>query len=252
MGTVNDKKQNIEILSDYESMSAKTLDIFVDQAREFIARQGVFRVAISGGKTPKRFFELLGNEDSSLALDWEKIHIFWVDERYVPWESHWSNYKLANDTFLKKVSIPDENIHGIPTDLPDFKQAANNYEDMIRKVFDLKEGQFPVFDLIILGMGADGHTASLFPDSYALLDTDDLACVVYVMDDKLNRITLTYPVLKTAENLIVLVSGEEKAQTLKEVLVDEPDETKYPIELLWECSGKITWVVDQDAAKLLK
>jgi 6-phosphogluconolactonase len=192
---------------------------------------------------------LLAGTPEAKALPWDRIHMFWVDERYVPPDSEASNYKLAADAFLDKVSIPPANIHRIPTEYEDINEAARAYERTIREVFGMEEGEIPEFDLIVLGMGADGHTGSLFPNSYATFDTDDLACVVYVMDDtKLNRVTLTHPVLLAARCLVVLVSGQEKAQTLKEVLTGEPDEVKYPIHVLWPALDKITWLVDRDAA----
>jgi len=152
---------------------------------------------------------------------------------------------------LEKVDIPDENIHRIPTEYSDFKVAARCYEETIKQVFNLKEGQLPQFDLVVLGMGTEGHTGSLLPNSYAPFDTEDLACVVYVLDEKLNRITLTHPVLSAASHLIVLVSGEEKADILKEVLTSEPDEVRYPIHVLWPVLNKVTWLVDKQAARQL-
>ncbi|GAI55189.1 unnamed protein product, partial [marine sediment metagenome] len=184
-------------------------------------------------------------------LPWDKIQLFWVDERYVQPDSQWSNYKLAADTFLAKVAIPGQNIHRIPTEYDDFKAAASCYEQTIREVFGLDENQGPEFDLIILGMGAEGHTGSLFPNSYAAFDTENLACVVYVLDEKLNRITLTHPVLCAASHLAILVSGREKAGILKEVLTSEPDEVRYPIHALWPILNKVTWLVDKEAAKAL-
>jgi 6-phosphogluconolactonase len=174
-----------------------------------------------------------------------------VDERYVPPDSPASNFKLAADTFLPKVPIPPENVHRIPTEDSDSKFAARRYENTIREVFALRRNQLPSFDLIVLGMGVEGHTGSLFPNSYAPLDKDSLACVVYLLDEKLNRITLTHPVLRAASRLAVLVSGQEKAAVLKEVLTSEPDEVRYPIHVLWPILDKVTWLVDSQAAKLL-
>jgi len=208
-------------------------------------------VAISGGNTPRRSFELLGELPKAKTLPWDKIQLFWVDERCVPPDSQWSNYKLAADTFLAKVPIPEENIHRIPTEYTDSKAAAQSYEETIREVFGLQENQLPEFDLIMLGMGAEGHTGSLFPNSYAPFDTENLACVVYVLDEKLNRITLTHPVLRAASRLAVLVSGEEKAGILKQVLTSEPDEIQYPIHILWPILDKVTWLIDSEAAKFL-
>lgn len=251
METTANYKPNVEVVSDPEGLAQKSAALFISDAQKAIKAKGTFHVAISGGHTPKRFFELLSEAPNAKALPWDRIQLFWVDERYVPPDSQWSNYKLAADTFLPKVAIPKENIHRIPTEYSDFKTAAQSYEDTIRKVFGLRENQFPEFDLIVLGMGAEGHTGSLFPDSYALFDTEDLACVVYVLDQKQNRITLTHPVLRAASHLIVLVSGEEKAGILKEVLTHEPDEVQYPIHALWPILDKVTWLVDSMAAKFL-
>jgi 6-phosphogluconolactonase len=247
METTANYKPNVEVVSDPEGLAQRSVALFVGDAEKAIKAKGTFYVAISGGHTPRRFFELL----SGVSLPWDRIQLFWVDERYVPPDSQWSNYKLAADTFLAKVAIPKRNIHRIPTEYSDFKAAAKCYEETIRKVFGLRENQLPEFDLIVLGMGAEGHTGSLFPNSYAPFDTEDLACVVYVLDEKLNRITLTHPVLCAASHLAVLVSGEEKAVILKEVLTHEPDEVRYPIHTLWPILYKVTWLVDSKAAKLL-
>ncbi|MHC4706573.1 MAG: 6-phosphogluconolactonase [Planctomycetota bacterium] len=244
-------KPNVEVVSDTETLAHKCVEIFIAHTREAVGARDIFRAAISGGNTPRRFFELLGSLPDAKALPWDKIHLFWVDERYVPSDSQWSNYKLAADTFLPKVPIPEENIHRIPTEYPDSKTAAEQYEQTICDVFALQENQLPQFDLIMLGMGADGHTGSLFPNSYAPFDTQNLACVVYVLDEKLNRITLTHPVLSAASRLVVLASGEEKADILKQVLTGEPDEVRFPIQVLWPVLNKVTWLIDKDAAKLL-
>jgi 6-phosphogluconolactonase len=251
METISKYKPNIKIAPDAETLARQTVDLFVTHAQESIKSKNLFHVAISGGYTPKLFFEFLGQLPEVKALHWGKIELFWVDERIVRPDSQWSNYKLAADTFLTKVPIPQENIHQIPTEHSDFKIAAKYYEETIRKVFGLEENQLPEFDLILLGMGADGHTASMFPNSYASFDTENLACVVYVLDEKQNRITLTHPVLLAASHLAVLVSGEEKAEILQKVLTSEPDEIKYPIHVLWPVLDKVTWLVDKQAAKFL-
>ena len=241
----------IEILSNSESLAQRCVQVFIADANKAIETKKSFYAALSGGNSPRHFFELLGTLPQSKALPWNKIHLFWVDERYVPPVSPQSNYKLAADTFLNKVPIPHDNIHRIPTDFSDFNTAAHKYEEIIKSAFDLDEGQMPEFDLIFLGMGPDGHTGSLFPNSYAAFDTDDLACVVYVLDEKLNRITLTHPVLCAASHLTVLVSGAEKSAILKEVLTSEPDEIRYPIHSLWPVLDKVTWLVDSKAAQAL-
>jgi len=251
METVANYKPNVEVVSDRESLARRSVEFFIARAEKAIEAKNVFYVAISGGHTPRRFFELLADVPQAKALPWDKIELFWVDERCVPPDSQWSNYKLAADTFLPKVAIPKENVHRIPTEHSDFKLAAHRYEEAIRRSFGLEENQIPQFDLIVLGMGVEGHTGSLFPNSYAPLDAENLACVVYQLDEKLNRITLTHPVLCAASHLAVLVSGQEKANILKEVLTSEPDEVRYPIHILWPILNKVMWLVDSDAARLL-
>ncbi len=259
MQTAAKYNANLEIVSDAEELARRSVDVFVADAGKAIKAKNVFYVAISGGHTPKRFFELLGEVPKAKSLRWDRIQLFWVDERYVPPDSQWSNYKLAADTFLSKVAIPRENVHRIPTEHSDFLASVRYYEQIIREVFGLPapsavegaEKQIPEFDLIILGMGVEGHTGSLFPNSYACFDTEDLACVVYVLDEKLNRITLTHPVLCAASHLAVLVSGEEKAGILKEVLTSKPDEVRYPIHALWPVLDKVTWLIDRQAAKAI-
>lgn len=252
METTAKYKPNIEITPDAEELASRTVSLFVSAAHEALESRGTFYVALSGGQTPRLAFEKLAASPAAQALLWQHIHVFWVDERYVPVDSPQSNYRLAADAFLKKVPIPPDNIHRIPTEHEDISTAARSYETILRDVFGLGKNQMPQFDLIVLGMGADGHTASLLPNCFAPFDTEDLACVVYVMDGRLNRITLTHPVLRAANRLVVLVSGAEKARTLREVLVGEPDEVRYPIHVLWPVLDKVMWFVDQDAAAAIQ
>ena len=251
METTARYKPNIEVAADGEELARRAADLFISTAREAIQARGRFYAALSGGHTPKRSFEVLASSPAAGALPWEKIHVFWVDERCVPPDSPFSNYRLAAEALLGKVPIPPDNVHPIPTKHEDIRAAARAYEQTIRDVFGLKAGEVPQFDLIVLGMGADGHTGSLLPNSYAPFDTDDLACAVYVRGDALNRITLTHPVMRAARRLAVLVSGEEKAQILKDVLQGEPDEVRYPIHVLWPVLGRILWLVDRDAARAI-
>jgi len=246
----------MQIVADADALAHKCLDLFAASVKQTVKEKNVFYLAISGGRSPQRFFELLGSEQTALSLPWDKIHLFWVDERYVPHDSPYSNYKLAIDTFLTKIPIPTKNVHPIPTDDEDFDSAARQYEKTLRSVFGIKSGQLPKFDLIILGMGSDGHTGSLFPNSNASFDTKDLACSVYLLDQKLpdqtvNRITLTHPAICAASQIVVLVSGTEKAKTLKEVFAGPPDEVRYPIHVLWPVLDKVLWLIDSAAASLI-
>ncbi len=234
-----------------EALANKALEMFVAEAKSAIDSKGHFNVAISGGHTPKLFFERLADSPESLSLHWDLIHLFWVDEKCVGPDSESSNYKLAATSFLPKVPIPSENVHRIPGECCDCREAARDYEKTIRKVFALKTNDLPVFDLIVLGMGADGHIGSLFPNSYGPFDMEEVVCVVYFLDDKLNRVTLTHPVLCASRHLMILVSGQEKAETLKEVLHGEPDLIRFPVHVLWPILDKVTWLVDKEAAKYL-
>jgi 6-phosphogluconolactonase len=241
----------VEIVPDPDALAARSVEIFLADANKSIDACGVFYAAISGGQTPRGFFEMLGKITASQEALWKFVRLFWVDERYVRIDSPESNYRVALETFLSKVPIPQENINRISTENSDVHNAACVYEDRIRKVFAVKAGQIPKFDLIILGMGKDGHTGSLFPKSYADIDANLLAGVVYSPVEKLSRITLTSKVLCAAAHLLVLVAGKEKASILKEVMTSEPDELRYPIHTLWPVLDRVTWLIDKQAARLL-
>lgn len=224
-----------------------SLNYFVKYAREAIAQRGVFRVAISGGSTPVKFYEKL----PKVKVEWEKIHIFWVDERCVPPSSEASNFGLATHTFLLDVPIPAENIHRVTGEADDYADAVTEYQQVIRAVFNISKNELPEFDLIILGMGSDGHIGSILPNTYALFDTDELVSAVYRMDGDYNRITLTIPVMKEARRILILVSGQNKAEIVKNVFQTEPDPVKYPVHSLWPVMGKIRWLIDKKAAGML-
>ncbi|HPD48412.1 MAG TPA: 6-phosphogluconolactonase [Anaerohalosphaeraceae bacterium] len=252
MATVNDTGIKIHRADDSERLAHAALEIFVQSAREAIEEKGAFFVAISGGHTPVRFFELLGLEEASLSLPWEKVQLFWVDERCVPPEAEASNYGLAAHTFLDKVGIPAENVHRMSGECADYQVAVSEYRNTLRRVFRLRPGETPQFDLIVLGMGEDGHIGSLYPNSFALFDTEDLVAIVYQTEGDYSRITLTHPVMCAGRRLIILVSGSEKAQILKEVLTNEPDPVKYPVHTLWPILHKVTWLIDREAGGMLE
>jgi 6-phosphogluconolactonase len=251
MSQVNTEQLHLIIVPQNEGIAARAQDLFVECARCWIARRGKFFVAISGGHTPKPFFEMLGDSEESQKLPWDKIELFWVDERCVPPDSEESNYKLAADTFLRSVPIPPENVHRIKGEISDARAAAQEYQAEIRQAFGIKLGQVPTFDFVVLGMGADGHTGSLFPDSFAPFETFELATAVYTLDSRHNRVTLTPPLLLAASEIMVLVTGYDKARTLADILTNEPDPVKYPIQSLWQILDRIIWVVDEQAAALL-
>ena len=252
MDLVKNYKPNIVRVKNSQQLATRALEEFLQIARHSIDTKGVFNIAISGGHTPGLFYELLSEEPSYSQLDWQKVHLFWVDERCVHPSAEASNFGLAAHTFLLDIPIPGENVHRVTGEEVDYAKAASQYERTILDVFKLKSGQVPVFDLILLGMGADGHIGSLLPNTYALFDTEDLVSAVYKMDGDFSRITLTVPVLKQADRLIVLISGQAKAEIVREVFVSEPDEVKYPVHSLWPILDKITWIMDEHAGALIQ
>jgi 6-phosphogluconolactonase len=251
MENVKSAKPNIINVNEPEDLAVAACDTFIRLGTKAIKDKGAFHVALSGGHTPTRFFQLLGVGPISETLEWDKVQIFWVDERCVPPEAEASNYRLAANTFLDKVPIPVDNVHRVTGECVDYAKAVEEYEETIRRIFKIQPGQMPQFDLIVLGMGADGHIGSLFPNSYALFDTDDLVSTVYFMNGNYNRITLTHPVLCAAAQLMILISGPEKAQIVKEVMHSEYDDVKYPVHTLWPILHKVTWLIDREAAKYL-
>lgn len=251
METINNTELNITHVATPEDLALTALDMFINSANKAIQAKGTFNVAISGGQTPTKFFELLGGTAEAGTVQWDRVHLFWVDERCVPPDAEASNYRLAAQTFLAKVPIPEANVHRVPGEWADYAKAVRDYAGTIHRVFNLAPGQVPQFDLIVLGMGPDGHVGSLFPNAYARFDTDALVSVVYFAGGDYSRITLTHPVLCAASHLVVLVSGPEKAEILRDVMQSELDEVKYPVHTLWPILHKVTWVIDSQAAKYL-
>jgi len=219
-------------------------------ATEAIAQRGRFSIALSGGSTPRSLYTLIAANASS-TLPWDKMFFFWGDERHVPADDADSNYRMAKETLLSKVAIPPANIFRIPAENPDADAAAEAYEQTLRKFFDPAPGEFPRFDLILLGIGPDGHTASLFPETPAL--EEKVRLVVANRVEKMNtvRITLTLPVLNAARCVLFLVSGIDKAGALHEVLEGNGPAEKYPSKLVRPSAGRLIWFVDRAAASEL-
>jgi len=238
----------IEVLPDLEALSLRAASIFVSASKNSIAAKKRFAVAISGGSTPRRLYTLLGSEAYRDQVDWQHVHFFWADERCVPKDDEASNFRIAFDALLSKIALPQENIHRIKgEEAPD--KAARDYEEEIRRFFG--ESERPGFDLIILGMGEDGHTASLFPGSKSLEETVKLAIPVYLEKPGKNRITLTLPVLNSADQILFLVAGPSKAAVLSEVLGEGEKKKGFPVGLVRPDHGSMIWLIDQEAVRKL-
>ena len=246
---VEKSNRTVEVLPDSEALSLRAAAIFVSASRNSIATKKCFAAAISGGSTPRRLYMLLGSDAYRDQVDWQRVHLFWADERCVPKEDEASNFGTAFDTLLSKVGLPGNNIHRMKgEETPD--KAAGDYEQEIRRFFG--ESKRPRFDLIILGVGEDGHTASLFPGTKSLEETVRLVLPVYLETPKKNRITLTFPVLNHADQILFLVAGSSKAAVLSEILGDGGKKKGFPAGLIRPAHGTITWLIDQEAAAKLR
>ncbi len=207
-----------------------------------------FAVALSGGRTPGGMYARLAQDPYRNLVPWPAIHLFWGDERHVPPGHPDSNFRMANERLLSRVALPQANVHRIPAETPDAAAAASEYEATLRSFFRLKEGEMPRFDLILLGLGADGHVASLFPGSEALRERARLVAAPWVEPLQARRITLTPPVIENASEITVLVSGEEKAGALRQALSGAGAVDDCPALLLREARGRVIFIADRAAA----
>jgi 6-phosphogluconolactonase len=226
--------------------------LFVDYAWQTIAKYGQFMVALSGGNTPRMLFEVLASAEFRGQVDWAKVHVFWSDERAVPPESEESNFGMARRELLVRVPIPLANVHRMEAEKPSIGRAANEYEEVLRKYLRLDDRGFPQFHLIFLGMGGDGHTASLFPGTRVTRQTSRWVSTPMVVKLNARRMTLTLPVLDAAMRIVFLVAGPEKAQILHAVLQTKVD-PPYPTQMVQPRNGGVKlFLVDEAAATLLQ
>ena len=222
----------------------------VHTANDAVGQRGCFTIALSGGSTPKSLYNLLAT-NARTSLPWDRVFFFWGDERHVPLTDPESNYRMTEETLLSKIPVAATNVFRIPGENPNAAAAAEAYEQTVQKFFGLQPGQFPSFDLILLGMGPDGHTASLFPGSAALREKSRLVVANWVEKFRTSRITFTLPVLNAARRVAFLVSGTEKAAALHAVLQSDAPGEQYPSKLVRPGDGSVIWFVDRAAASEL-
>ena len=238
----------IEILPDKPALVQRALTLVVEAIRSAVADHGYCTLALAGGSTPKPLYSSLAEQD----LPWEKLYIFWGDERYVPVDHPDSNAGMAKAAWLDQVPIPPDHILVTPTLEGDPAASARQYEAMVRSVFgglqELAPNQVPEFDLILLGMGDDGHTASLFPHTEALAVTDDLITVGYKGSDP--RITFTVPLINHSHRVLFLVAGADKQAALAQVIAADGDDQSYPSRLV-RPQGELRWLLDRQAGENL-
>jgi len=241
-------KPEISIFKDLEELSRAAANIFVEQASQSIAERNRFLVSLNGGSTPTRLFQLLAT-DSREKINWNKVHVFWGDERCVPPDDSGSSYGQARDILLSHVLFPDSNIHRIQGELGP-AEASKDYA-LTLKGFASPPLEWPRFDLIYLGMGEDGHTASLFPGSPVDVAEPTMPVTAHYQDRPANRVTLTPIVFNEARMIVFMATGEKKAVMLAEVLSERYNPALYPAQRIHPESGRLIWLVDESAASKL-
>jgi 6-phosphogluconolactonase len=233
----------------------KTQAELINAAREMIQTamtqtvhdRGECAVALAGGNTPRAVYQALADENSRRIIPWHRLHLFWGDERMVPPAHELSNYRMAHEAMLRHVNVPAGNIHRIKGELSP-EEAARDYREEMLGYF---KSPAPVFDLILLGLGQDGHTASLFPQTQAVFENSQTAIAVFAPPMKQWRVTLTLPVINQARRIVFLVAGEAKARIAAEVLRLEKFEVRLPASLVQPTHGELHWLLDAEAASLL-
>jgi 6-phosphogluconolactonase len=240
---INDAQQ-VSVFPDIDALSRAAAERFVSLSRTAIRSRGRFATALSGGSTPRRFYSLLGSSPYRENVDWNRVHLFWVDERCVAPSHDASNYRLVAEAVLLKTAVPEEQIHRIRGEAGP-GPAAEMYEEELRRFFAASPR--PVFDLVILGAGVDGHTASLFPGSELLEERTREVVPVYRERPDVDRVSLTLPVLNRAANVLFLVAGKEKAGIVYEVLKCD-NRKQYPAGRVRPVNGRLSWFIDKEAA----
>ena len=244
-----DSSVEIRVLTTPQELFAAAAEAVAQLAVEAVAERGRFTLALSGGSTPKSLYTLLAT-NARTSLPWDRMFFFWGDERHVPPNHPDSNYRMANEAMLSKVPVPADNVFRIKAENADAAAAAQEYELTLRRFFREESG-VPNFDLILLGMGPDGHTASLFPGTAALQENSRLVVANWVEKLKTHRLSFTFPVLNAARCVLFLVSGIDKAAVLKTVLEDDVPGEQYPAKLVRPSAGKLIWMLDRGAASAL-
>jgi 6-phosphogluconolactonase len=239
------------IVSDDKNQLAMDAAARVTQlARDAVSERGRFRVALSGGSTPRALYQLLADPTNTYRpqMPWMTTDFFWTDERHVPPQDADSNFRMVNEAMLASVNAPAENIHRVHAEEEQAEIAAEQYETTLREVFGSDSVQVPVFDLILLGIGTEGHTASLFPGSPLLHEKKKWVGAAWVEKLSTDRISMTLPLLNNGRSVIFLVSGPEKANILRVVLTGDKTPEIYPAQAIEPTHGELLWLVDRDAA----
>ncbi|OGL46707.1 MAG: 6-phosphogluconolactonase [Candidatus Schekmanbacteria bacterium RBG_13_48_7] len=243
----------IHIFDDIEKLTIAAAEKFIITVNTTVRTKNNCTVVLSGGTTPQSLYSILGDEKAPFReqVPWEKIDFFIGDERHIPPNYPDSNFYMVNNSLFRNVPVLFDQIYRIQSENPEALQAAEDYEQVLSNYFKFGENQIPRFDIVLLGLGHDGHTASLFPGSNILFEKKRLVVAPWVEKLKSYRITLTVPVFNNAANIIFIVAGENKAEALREVLKGDFQPEKYPAQLIKPNNGSVLWLVDKSAARLL-
>ena len=243
-------KEFRHIFPDSDTLAKEAGVHLLHLAQQSIAARGIFTVALAGGSTPRKLYALLASDPLFRDFPWKQSHFFFGDERYVPPSHLDSNYLMVTNTLLAFGLVPMSNMHRVHTELPDVNQAAVDYDVELHTFFNplMRFNNFPRFDVILLGMGADGHTASLFPGTKGLEETNRWVVANWVEKLNSNRITFTFPVLNSANTVMLLIAGADKADMLRNVLGVDRNTGKYPVQHVQPVNGNKIWMLDRPAA----
>jgi len=243
--------REIRIVEDADMLARASAEEFRQAVQSAVGAREEAAVSLSGGTTPRRLYQLLAGDAYRERLPWARIHFFFGDERHVPPDDPESNYRMAFESMLQRVPVPEGNVHRIRGEAPEAEAAARDYERDLSRHFRLRPGEFPRLDLALLGLGPDGHTASLFPGTRALREERRLAVANWVGKLDTSRITLTAPVFNHAACVMFLVSGQDKAMPLKSVLEGAYEPDQLPAQLIRPERGRLLWLADSAAAARL-
>ena len=245
-------QRDIRILADPAAITRRAADEFVKAATQAVAKKGVFNVSLAGGSTPKALYSLLADDPACRGkIPWDKLRVFFGDERHAPPDSNESNFHMATESLFSKGLLKADQITRIKGEYPDTEKAALEYEHALRGYFKLKDGEFPAFDLLLLGMGDEGHTLSLFPGTKALKETRRIVVRNWVGKFYTERITLTTAAANHANQVMFLITRADKAPALKAVLEGPYEPEQLPAQYIQPLSGNALWLIDRDAAKML-
>lgn len=242
---------SVVVSRDTEDAYPLAAQTIVDAARQAVEARGKFTIALSGGSTPKKLYELLASPQWAAKMPWDKTEFFWGDERYVPASDPNSNYYMTQQAMLERAKVPTANVHRVKTEEADPGRAAELYEQEIRRVVPAAPDGLPQFDLVLLGLGANGHTASLFPYQPALHEKTKLVVAEYIDEVKMTRVTMSPPLINAARQIAFVALGSDKATVVRDVVTGVFDPERLPAQLVRPANGNVLWIIDPAAAEKL-